>query len=154
MLNDAEKRWLEIIFYFLCHRIYLTNKSYDDIYNFFKAFHWTNQYESDTLIKTLEETNIIHNLELKPSKYELNIAMLHPKIRFKMSQYARDQLFTPFKYRITPSTAYRTAMREETLTEPTELYPKFKNKTFYDAFYSFLLVVAAFGNLFNKEIKL
>lgn len=153
-LNNPEKRWLEINFYLLCKKIYLNREQYSDLEEFFKAFRWTNLYDYDIIIKTINNLNILHDPYVRPSQYEFLLHLDYKHCRFKYTPEALKQLAKPSKYRYSKTQIYRVRMREEILKEKTTLLPKFNIKDFHEAYYSFLLTLQYFGKLYGSQIKL
>ena len=155
-LNDVEKRWLEINFYFLCKKIYSTSENYQDIENFFKAFSWTNLYDCDKLIKTFNDTNILINPTIIPSKREFLVCLDQPTklCRFQYKKEALDELAKPLGYRYFAKAIYVERMRQEVDTVKITLFPKIEIKSFHEAYYSFLLTLSYFSDLFSKKIRL
>ena len=153
-LNDTEKRWLEINFYLLCNKIYTNTYQYEDIISFFKAFNWTNLFDYDIIIKTLNDTNLLFDPSARPSRYEFLLHLYQPNCRFHYTKEALKQLAKPAKYPYYANQIYKTQMREEVKTEKTKLLPRFKIKGFHEAYYSFLLTLRYIGQLYGKHIKL
>ena len=155
-LNDVEKRWLEINFYFLCKKIYSTNENFQDIENFFKAFSWTNLYDCDKIIKTFNNTNILVNIDIIPSKREFLVCLDQPSTtcRFQYKKDALNELAKPLGYRYYSQQIYRERMRQEVEPVKITLFPKIKIKEFHEAYYSFLLTLKYFSDLLSKKIRL
>lgn len=155
-LNDVEKRWLEINFYLMCRYIQQYSSDYKDIENFFKGFRWTNLYDYDTIIKTLDTTNITINPEYYPSKKEFLVCLDQPskKCRFQYTLEALKLLAKPAGYSFSAQSVFRNRMREEVATTKITLFPKIKIKHFHEAYFSFLLTLQHLGNLLTKNIRL
>jgi hypothetical protein len=154
ILNDIEKRWLEINFYLTSMKIYNNRQQYQDIINFYQAFEWTNLFDCAIIIKTLNDTNILYNPETRPTKYEFLLHLDAKPCRFKYTPEALRQLAKPNKFPYSRTLIYKTKMKEEVKSERTQLFPKFKTKGFHEAYYSFLLTLKYFGKLYGKDIKL
>ena len=150
-LNNTEKRWLEINFYLLCTKIYKNRNNYHDLVNFFKAFEWTNLYDSATLIKTI---SVVLEPNARPSNYEFTLHLGVSDCRFKYDNYALNQLAKDIDYKYSKNAIYITQLKEEVKEVKTPLYPKFNIPKFHEAYYSFLLTLKYMGGLYGKNIKL
>ena len=156
-LNDIEKRWLEINFYIICHKIYTNTKDYQQIENFFRGFSWTNLYDCDRIIKTFYETNIIVNPYYKPQKREILICAIagdDKKSRFKYGPNSIQELLKPLRLHYYRNNVYVERMKQETDRYKLTVLPKIKTVGFHEAYYSFLLALRYFGELYYKYIKL
>lgn len=155
-LNDVEKRWLEINFYFICKKIYNTNENFQDIVDFFKAFNWTNLYDCDKIIKTFNDTNILINPNIIPTKREFLVCLDQPAklCRFQYKKDALNELAKPLGYYYYSKAVYTERMRQEVDQIKITLFPKIKIKNFHEAYYSFLLTLSYFSNLLSKKIRL
>lgn len=153
-LNDSEKRWLEINFFLLCKKIFNNREMFTDVENFFKAFEWTNLYDYDILIKTLNNECLLYNPNVQPSKREFLLMLDLQNCRFKYDKYSLHQLAKPLGFKISNTAIYTERMRQEVAEVKQELYPKFTTKGFHDAYYSFLLALRYCGVLYSKHIKL
>ena len=71
-LNDSEKRWLEINFFLMCKKIFNNRETYSDLEKFFRGFEWTNLYDCDILIKTINNECILYNPNVQPSNRNIN----------------------------------------------------------------------------------
>ena len=80
-LNKEDKRWLEIIFYLLCRKIFSINQKQDDIINFINGYRWTNMFDCDILIETIIKEKILLNTNFIPSKQEFLVTMDEPNCR-------------------------------------------------------------------------
>ena len=78
ILNNNDKRWLEIIFYFICRKIFLINQKQQDIIDFINGYRWTNMFDCDILINTILTEKILINTYFIPSKQEfLTVGKFH-----------------------------------------------------------------------------
>lgn len=153
-LNNSEKRWLEINFFLMCKKIFNNRETYSDLEKFFRGFEWTNLYDCDILIKTINNECILYNPNVQPSKREFLLMLDLKNCRFKYDKYSLHQLAKPLKYNFSNTAIYTERMRQEVAEVKQELYPKFTTKGFHDAYYSFLLALQYCGTLFSKHIKL
>lgn len=155
-LNDAEKRWLEINCYLLCSKIYNNRQNIEDVENFFKAFDWTNLYDCDKIINTINNVNILINPQIIPSKREFLVCLDQPTklCRFAYKKEALIELAKPLGYRYNTSSIFKERMRQEVLETKITIFPKIKVKLFHEAYYSFLLTLRYFSNLLTHDIRL
>lgn len=150
--TQAERRWIEVIFYLLCKRIYENTKKISDIKDFITGYRWTNMFDYDTLINTIEKHNILFNTNFIPSKHELLNILQDPNIRLKIKPQALNPLlWYHASFRITRKTLFRAKMKEEVLPSPTDYYPHLP-RGIHETIYSFLLAVRYIADIV-KQIK-
>ena len=137
--NNYEKRWLEIVFYFLCRKIFSINQNQQDIIDFIKGYRWTNLFEYDILIDALTKHKILLDNSIAPSKREFIVAIAHPECRLKMHRTSIQELIRNTEYTYKKRDRFHTAMKEEII--PTEIFPKFNTPRLHETIYSFLIAL-------------
>ena len=147
-LKHNEQRWLEIIFYLLCRKIYSINHNTQDIIDFINGFRWTNMFNCDILIETLEKEKILLNPNIIPSKHEYLISMNHPECRLRITPKALYQLTKGTEYKYKRKYVYHAKMREE--IKPTTLIPKIDIPNIHETIYSFLITLRYIGDIVHK----
>lgn len=147
-LKNTEKRWLEIIFYLLCRRIYSINQNKQDIIDFINGYRWTNMFDCDILISTIEKEKLLLNPNIIPSKYEFLITMQHPECRLNIKPQAIFELTKETEYKYRKKYVYHAKMREE--IKPTTLIPKIDIPNIHETIYSFLITLRYIGDIVHK----
>ena len=148
---DKEKRWLEIIFYLICNKIFSINNDIQDILDFIKGYQWTNMFEYDILISTITKQKILLDTNFIPTKYEFLVNILYQNkwLRVKpeiLKELTKDTPLQHTRYQI-----FHAQMKEE--ITPTEIHPKLHSPKIHETIYSFLLALNYMSNIV-KNIKL
>ena len=149
-LNNYEKRWLEIIFYLLCKKIFSINTKQQDIIDFINGFRWTNLYKYDILIDALQNQKILLNPEFIPSKHEFLITLEHPECRLRIHKTSVWKLTDGTNYTFRKRDRYHAAMKEE--INKTEIFPKLNIPNIHETIYSFLTALRYIADIV-KTIK-
>lgn len=144
--NDC--RWLEIIFYLLCRKIFSINQKQSDIIDFINGYRWTNLFDADILIDTIEQEKILLNTRFIPSKQEFLVSMNDPNCRLRMDKRSIRELVKNTEYTYWRRDIFHAEMKEE--INKTELYPKLSNPNIHKAIYSFLLALRYIADLVKK----
>jgi len=137
--NNYEKRWLEIVFYLLCKKIFSINLNQNDIIDFIKGYRWTNLYKYDILIDALTKQKILLSNDFAPSKREFIVAIAHPECRLKIHRTSIQTLIQGSEYTYKKRDRFHTAMKEEIIQ--TEIFPKLSIPQIHETIYSFLTAV-------------
>ena len=148
---DKEKRWLEIIFYLICNKIFSINNNIQDIFDFIKGYQWTNMFEYDIIISALTKEKILLNSTFIPTKYEFLVGILYQNKWLQVKPEILKELTKDTPLRHTRYQLFHTKMKEE--IAPTELHPKLTIPKIHETIYSFLLALNYISNIV-KSIKL
>ena len=148
---DEEKRWLEIIYYIICNKIFSINNDIQDIINFIKGYQWTNMFNYDILINTITKDKILLDTNFIPSRYEFLVGILHFNKWLRVHPKTLKELTkdTPLKH--TRYQLFHVQMKEE--ITPTTLFPKLNKPKIHETIYSFLLALNYISDIV-KNIKL
>lgn len=146
--NNNDRRWLEIVFYLLCRKIFSINQKQKDIYDFINGYRWTNMFDADILIDTIEKNKILLNTYFIPSKQEFLVSMNDPNCRLRMDKRSIRELVKNTEYTYWRKDIFHAEMKEE--VNKTELYPKLTNANIHKTIYSFLLSLRYVADLVKK----
>ena len=148
--TNEDKRWLEIIFYLLCNKVFSNNNSQTDVLNFINGYTWTNMFDYDILVNAIEKEKLLLNSQVIPSKHEFIITMDHPKCRLRLKTNPIYELIrdTPYTYR--RKDVFHAKMKEEINITP--LFPKLTTPRIHETIYSFLLAIRYIADIV-KQIK-
>ena len=148
--NNDDRRWLEIIFYLLCRKIFMINQKQQDILDFINGYRWTNMFDCDILINTIKKDKILVDSNFIPSKREFITVMNDNNCRLRTDKRSIRELIADTEYTYKNSDIFRTAMKEE--VDPTLIYPRIQNNHVHETIYSFLLALRYIGDIV-KPIK-
>lgn len=146
--NNNDKRWLEIIFYLLCRRIFLINQSQKDIIDFINGYRWTNMFDCDTLIKVITKDKILLDSHFAPSKQEFIVVMNDNDCRLRMDKHSIRELTRDTEYTYWRKDIFHAQMKEE--INKTLIYPRLSNNHIHKTIYSFLLALRYIADLVKK----
>ena len=152
MINftNTDKRWLEIIFYLVCNKVFQINNKQSDVINFINGYQWTNMYDNDILISVIQNNKILLNSDFIPSKHELLITLDHPESRLRIDTKSIKELILDTNYKYTRSTRFHAQMKYE--VNPIEVYPRLNIPKIHETIYSFLLALRYIADIV-KTIK-
>lgn len=150
ILNE-EKRWLEIIFYIICNKIFSINNNIQDILDFIKGYQWTNMFDYDILINTITKNKILLDTNFVPTKYEFLVGVLHMNKWLKVQPKTLKELTKDTPLRHTQYQLFHIQMKEE--VTHTSLNPKLTQPKIHETIYSFLLALNYVSDII-KNIKL
>lgn len=152
MINFTEhdKRWLEIVFYFLIRKIFSINQNINDIYNFINGYRWTNMFNCDILIDAIANQKLLLDQHFIPSKQEFLVAIAHDQCRLRIDRKSIRELIKDTEYTYWKKDTFHAAMREE--INQTLIYPRLTNKHIHKTIYSFLLAIRYIADIV-KTIK-
>lgn len=148
--NDNDKRWLEIIFYFICRKIFDINQSKQDIKNFINGYRWTNMFNYDILITAIEKEKILLDTNFIPRKQEFLTVMNDNNCRLRMDKKSIRELIKNTEYTYWRKDVFHAAMKEE--INKTRIYPKLRTPHIHETIYSFLLALRYVADII-KTIK-
>ena len=148
--TQSDKRWLEIIFYFICRKIFSINQRQQDIIDFINGYRWTNMFNCDILIHVIENEKIMINSQLIPKKQEFCVVMGDPNCRLRMDTKSIRELIKDTEYTYWRKDVFHAAMKEE--VNRTEIYPRLTTAHVHETIYSFLLALRYIADLV-KRIK-
>ena len=147
--TNNDQRWLEIIFYFLCRKIYSINNNTSDIVDFINGYRWTNMFDCDILISTVTNDDILNNQNFIPTKYEFLTSMDDNDSRLRIEKQALRELIKDTEYTYWKKDIYHAKMRKEVYH--IELFPKLDSNTqVHNAIYSFLLALRYIADIVKK----
>lgn len=146
--NNADKRWLEIIFYFLCRKIFSINQKQKDIIDFINGYRWTNMFNYDILINVIEQEKLLLDSYIIPKKQEFYAVMNCNDCRLRMDTHSIRELIKDTEYTYWRKDIFHAAMKEE--INKTELYPRLKTPHVHETIYSFLLALRYIADLIKK----
>ena len=146
--NNNDKRWLEIIFYFLCRKIFSINQRPKDIIEFINGYRWTNMFNADILISTIEQNKILLDSYFIPRKQEFLTVMNDPNCRLRMDKRSIRELIKDTEYTYWRKDIFHAAMKEE--VNKTEIYPRLTDPNIHKTIYSFLLALRYIADLVKK----
>lgn len=148
-LNNNDKRWLEIIFYFLCRKIFSINHKQSDIIDFIKGFRWTNMFNYDILEHTITKDKLLLDTTLAPkNKQEFITVMNDNNCRLRMDTKSIRELIKDTEYTYWRRDVFHAAMKEE--INKTEIYPRLTTPHIHETIYSFLLALRYIADLVKK----
>ena len=148
--NNNDKRWLEIIFYFLCRRIFMINNKFTDIIEFINGYRWTNMFNCDILVNTITEEKILLDTRFIPSKQEFLVMMNDKNCRLRMDKKSIRELIKDTEYTYWRKDIFHAEMREE--INQTLIYPRLDTPHIHETIYSFLLALRYIADIV-KTIK-
>lgn len=137
--NNTEKRWLEIIFYMFCNKIFSINQKTSDIIDFIKGYRWTNMYNCDILINAILNENILTNDNFVPKRHEFCVVMSSSDCKLHITQKPMFELIHGTNFKYFRGDFFRAQMREE--IQKTEIFPKLTQPKIHDTIYSFLMSI-------------
>lgn len=146
--NNDDKRWLEIVFYFICRKIFSINQKQQDIIDFINGYRWTNMFNCDILINVIEQEKILINSYYIPKKQEFCVVMSSPDCRLRMDTHSIRELIKETEYTYWKKDVFHAAMKEE--INKTEIYPRLTTKHVHETIYSFLLALRYIADLVKK----
>ncbi len=146
--NNNDCRWLEIILYLLCRKIFSINQRQNDIKDFINGYRWTNMFDADILINTIEKNKILLNTYFIPSKQEFLVSMNDPDCRLRMDRHSIRELVKDTEYTYWRKDVFHAEMKEE--INKTEIYPRLTDTNIHKTIYSFLLALRYIADLVKK----
>ena len=146
--NNNDKRWLEIIFYLLCRKIFSINQKQSDIIEFIKGYRWTNMFNYDILLSMIKTEKPLLNEQLIPCKQEFLVVMNDKDCRLRMDPKSIRELIKDTEYKYRHKDIFHAAMKEE--INKTEIYPRLKTKHIHETIYSFLLALRYIADIVKK----
>lgn len=148
--SNYDQRWLEVIFYFLIRKIFLINQNQQDIIDFINGYRWTNLFDCDILINTIEQQKLLLDTRFIPSKQEFLTIMNYDNCRLRMDTKGIRELIKDTEYTYWKKDIFHAAMKEE--INQTLIYPRLTNQKIHKAIYSFLLALRYVADII-KTIK-
>lgn len=148
--NNDDKRWLEIIFYFLCRKIFMINNQFQDILDFINGYRWTNLFNCDILVNTITEEKILLDTHFIPSKQEFLVVMNDDNCRLRMEKRSIRELIKDTEYTYWHRDIFHAQMREE-ITK-TLVFPRLTTPKIHETIYSFFLAIRYIADI-AKTIK-
>lgn len=148
--SEYDKRWLEVIFYFLIRKIFSINQNTKDIINFINGYRWTNLFDCDILISTIDHKKLLLDSHFIPSKQEFLTLMNYDNCRLRMDKKGIRELIKDTEYTYWKKDIFHAAMREE--INQTLIYPRLTEKNIHKTIYSFLLAIRYIADII-KTIK-
>ena len=146
--SDLDKRWLEIVFYLFCRKIFDLNQNQNDILEFIKGYQWTNMFDYATLEKIILEEKLMINYRIIPNNHEFILVIDHPDTRLRLKKVW--PLIEETEYNYSLKKRYRVLLEEE--LAPTTITPKLTTKKAHETIYSFLLAVR-YMSQFTTQFK-
>lgn len=146
--NNNDRRWLEIIFYFLCRKIFSINQNQEDIIKFINGYRWTNMFKCDILVDIITKEKLLINSNLAPKKQEFLVIMNDPNCRLRMDARSIQELIKDTEYKYRRRDVFHAAMKEE--VNKTEIYPRLNTRNAHETIYSFLLALRYIADLVKK----
>lgn len=147
-LTNDDKRWLEIIFYLLCRKIFSINQKQSDIIQFIQGYKWTNMFNYDILIKAIEEEKILINTSFIPKKQEFLAVMNNNDCRLRTDKKSIRELIKGTEFTYWNRDIFHALMKEE--VNKTLIFPKLKTPKVHETIYSFLLALRYVADLVKK----
>lgn len=148
-LNNTDKRWLEIIFYFLCRKIFSINQKQSDIIEFISGYRWTNMFNYDILVDIIERKKILLDTNFIPKKQEFLAIMADKDCRLRMmDKHSIRELIKDTEYTYWRKDIFHAEMKEE--INRTEFYPRLQTKQVHETIYSFLLALRYIADIVKK----
>lgn len=147
-LTNTDKRWLEIVFYFLCRKIFSINQKQKDIIDFINGYRWTNMFDCDILINVINKEKILIDTHIIPSKQEFLVVMSNKNCRLKMEPISIRELTQDTEYYFNRSSIFHAEMKEE--INKTEIFPRITTPNFHETIYSFLLSLRYIADIVKK----
>lgn len=148
IFNNDDKRWLEIIFYFLCRKIFSINQRQQDIIDFINGYRWTNMFNCDILIKTINTNKLLLDTHFIPSKQEFLTVMNDNNCRLRMDKKSIRELIKDTEYTYWRKDIFHAEMKEE--IHKTIIFPKLDIPKIHETIYSFLLALRYVADLVKK----
>lgn len=149
-LNNYEKRWLEIIYYLLCRKIFSINQNQNDIIDFINGYRWTNLFKYDILISALIKDKILLSSDIAPSKHEFIVTIDNPECRLRIDKHSIYLLIKNTEYTYKKKARFKAEMKEE--VHKTEIFPKLNTPHLHETIYSFLTAIRYTADIV-KSIK-
>ena len=146
--TNEDKRWLEIIFYLICNKVFSINNEQSDVIKFIEGYTWTNMFNCDTLITAIEKEKLLINSQVIPSKHEFIITMDHPKCRLRLDKQPIRELIRDTSYKYYNKDVFHAKMKEEIIETP--LIPKLQTPKIHETIYSFLLALRYIADIVKK----
>lgn len=147
-LNDDDRRWLEIVFYFICRKIFSINNKQKDIIDFINGYRWTNLFNCDILINAIQHKKLLLNTYLIPSKQEFLTIMNDNNCRLRMDKKSIRELIKDTEYTYWRKDIFHAEMKEE--INKTQIFPKLDIPNIHETIYSFLLALRYIADLVKK----
>lgn len=147
-LIQSDCRWLEIIFYLICRKIFSINEKVDDVIDFIKGYRWTNMFDCDILINTIRKDKILLDSSFIPCQQEFVTALNNPESRIRLEPRSVMELTRGTEFKYTRKHRFHAEMREE--INKTEIYPRLKGTKVHAAIYSFLLALRYIADIIKK----
>ena len=151
--NNIEKRWLEIVFYLICNKIFSINQKTSDIVNFIEGYRWTNMFKCDILIDTITKDKILLDINFIPNTHEFCITLADktPDCKLRITSKPLFELIRGTSFKYFKGAFFRAQMKEE--IQKTEIFPKLNTPNIHETIYSFLLALRYIADII-KTIKL
>lgn len=146
--TNNDKRWLEIIFYFLCRKIFMINQKQSDVIEFIKGYRWTNMFNCDILINTITQNKILLDSSFIPSKQEFLTVMNDNDCRLRLDTHSIRELIRDTEYTYWRKDIFHAEMKEE--INKTLIYPRLQNTRVHATIYSFLLALRYIADIIKK----
>lgn len=146
--NNNDKRWLEIIFYLLCRKVFSINQKLSDVTSFIRGYRWTNLFNCDILIEAIEKEKILLNTYIIPKKQEFITVMNDNDCRLRTDTKSIRELVKDTEYTYWRKDVFHAAMREE--INKTEIFPRMTTSGVHETIYSFLLALRYIADLVKK----
>lgn len=141
--TDIDKRWLEIVFYFLCRKVFSINLSQQDVIDFIKGYRWTNMFDYDILVKTITEEKILLNDNFIPKRQEFLMIINNDDCRLRISTQTYKtirELIRDTEYKFDRREVFHAQMKDE--INKTEFFPRITSiPKVHETIYSFLLAI-------------
>ena len=147
-LTNNDKRWLEIMFYFLCRKIFTINQSQQDIFDFINGFRWTNMFNCDILISAIQSEKILINTRIIPSKQEFLVVMNDNNCRLRTDAKSIRELISDTEYTYWRKDVFHAQMKEE--INQTEIFPRMQTPKVHETIYSFFLSLRYIADIIKK----
>lgn len=146
--TNTDKRWLEVIFYFFCRKVFGINQKQSDVISFIEGYRWTNMFDCDILIDIVNKEKILIDQNFAPTKQEFLALMNDPDCRLRMQKSGVIELVRDTEYRYDRVTVFHALMKEE--VNRTIFNPKLTTPNVHKAIYSFLLALRYVATLVTK----
>lgn len=147
-LTNNDKRWLEIMFYFLCRKIFTINQSQQDIFDFINGFRWTNMFNCGILISAIQSEKILINTRIIPSKQEFLVVMNDNNCRLRTDAKSIRELISDTEYTYWRKDVFHAQMKEE--INQTEIFPRMQTPKVHETIYSFFLSLRYIADIVKK----
>lgn len=146
--NNYDKRWLELIFYFICRKIFNINQRQQDIIEFIQGYRWTNMFNYDILISAIENEKILINSTFIPKKQEFLATINNDNCRLRIDRRSIRELIKNTEFTYWNKDIFHAKMKEE--LNQTEIFPKLTTPKIHETIYSFLLALRYVADLVKK----